>query len=182
MQPSAGEVTRLLVELRSGNPEAEAKLIPFEKTPRAGTLDLEIVDLQTHAVSKVSGSDGLWSPRWSRDGRHILAFSRAADTLMLFDVNNQKWTELAKIRAGWPEWSRAGDYIYFLAESIGRPPAGIMRVRIRDHKLEQVASLKDFRQPAFDWGGWAGLAPDDSPLLLREAGTQDIYALDWEAP
>ena len=28
MQPSAGDVTRLLVELRSGNPEAEAKLIP----------------------------------------------------------------------------------------------------------------------------------------------------------
>jgi len=23
---------------------------------------------------------------------------------------------------------------------------------------------------------------DDSPLLLREAGTQDVYALDWEAP
>jgi RNA polymerase sigma-70 factor, ECF subfamily len=29
MPPSAGEVTRLLVELRSGNPEAEAKLIPL---------------------------------------------------------------------------------------------------------------------------------------------------------
>jgi RNA polymerase sigma-70 factor, ECF subfamily len=29
MQPAAGEVTRLLVELRSGNPEAEAKLIPL---------------------------------------------------------------------------------------------------------------------------------------------------------
>jgi hypothetical protein len=29
VQPSAGEVTRLLVQLRSGNPEAEAKLIPL---------------------------------------------------------------------------------------------------------------------------------------------------------
>lgn len=29
MQPSAGEVTRLLVKLRSGNPEAEAELIPL---------------------------------------------------------------------------------------------------------------------------------------------------------
>jgi RNA polymerase sigma factor (TIGR02999 family) len=29
MQPSSAEVTRLLVELRSGNPEAEAKLIPL---------------------------------------------------------------------------------------------------------------------------------------------------------
>src|SRR5262249_17899912 len=29
MRPSAGEVTRLLVELRGGNPEAEAKLVPL---------------------------------------------------------------------------------------------------------------------------------------------------------
>jgi hypothetical protein len=26
------------------------------------------------------------------------------------------------------------------------------------------------------------MAPDDSPLLLRETDTQEIYALDWEAP
>jgi hypothetical protein len=54
-------------------------------------------------------------------------------------------------------------------------------VRISDHKLEQVVSLKDFRR-ALGFGAWAGLAPDNSPLLLRDVGTQDIYALDWEAP
>jgi hypothetical protein len=26
------------------------------------------------------------------------------------------------------------------------------------------------------------LAPDDSPLLLRDTGTQEIYALDWQVP
>ena len=29
---------------------------------------------------------------------------------------------------------------------------------------------------------WLGLAPDDSPLLLRHNGTSDVYALDWEEP
>jgi len=29
---------------------------------------------------------------------------------------------------------------------------------------------------------WVGLAPDDSPLLPPDAGTQDLYALDWDAP
>ncbi len=29
---------------------------------------------------------------------------------------------------------------------------------------------------------WFGLAPDGSPLLLRRAGSEEIYALDWEAP
>jgi hypothetical protein len=31
-------------------------------------------------------------------------------------------------------------------------------------------------------GGWTGLTPDDSPLLLRNVGSEEIYALDWEAP
>jgi hypothetical protein len=26
------------------------------------------------------------------------------------------------------------------------------------------------------------VAPDDSPLVLRDIGTQEIYALDWAAP
>jgi hypothetical protein len=31
-------------------------------------------------------------------------------------------------------------------------------------------------------GQWLGAAPDGSPLLLLEAGTHEIYALDWDAP
>jgi Tol biopolymer transport system component len=149
--------------------------------PDAGTLDLKIVDLHTHAISKLPGSQELWSPRWSRDGSHILAYSRAGDRLMLFDVKTRKWTELAKIGVGYSEWSREGDYIFFTGVPTRGQPGGIFRVRISDHKLEQVFSLKDFRQ-APGWGQWVGVAPDDSPLLVRDAGTQDIYALNWEAP
>jgi len=144
---------------------------------RGGTLDLETVDLRTHAVSKVPGSQELWSPRWSPDGRHILAFPRAGDRLMLFDLKTQNWTELAKIGVGYPEWSREGDYIYFTGVPAGGHPTGVFRARVNDHKLEQVFSLKDFRQ-APGWGEWVGVAPDDSPLLVRDAGTQDIYALN----
>jgi eukaryotic-like serine/threonine-protein kinase len=99
---------------------------------------------------------------------------------MLFDSKTQKWTELAKINIGYPEWSREGDYVYF----DGVPASGqqgLFRVGISDYKLEQLVSLKDFRQ-ARGWGSWTGLAPDDSPLRVRDAGTPDIYALDWEAP
>jgi hypothetical protein len=56
----------------------------------------------------------------------------------------------------------------------------VTRVRIRDRKPERVADLKDFPQAGYV-GYWLGMAPDDSPLLLRDLGTQEIYALDWEA-
>lgn len=95
-----------------------------------------------------------------------------------FDVKSQKWTELAKIEVHWPEWSRHSDYIYFLGVPPGGPQ-GLFRIRISDGRLEQLVSLKDDR---LNPGNWVGLAPDDSPLLLRDTGAQDIYALDWEAP
>jgi hypothetical protein len=51
-------------------------------------------------------------------------------------------------------------------------------VRVADRKLERLFSLKNIRLADI----WTGLAPDDSPLVLRDVGTQEIYALDWEAP
>jgi Tol biopolymer transport system component len=139
---------------------------------------LELVNLQTHTVSKVPGSQELWGPGWSPDGRHIFAFTNREQWPMLFDVKTQKWAALPRIEVHWPEWSHHSDSIYFL----GVPPGGeqgIFRFRIGGAKLEQVVSLKDFH---FAPETWVGLAPDDSPLLLRDAGTQDIYALDVDFP
>jgi serine/threonine protein kinase len=149
-----------------------------------GRQPLEIVDLRTHTISKVPGSQDMWDPRWSPDGRHIVArFARPGSGLMLFDVKTQKWTELTKANhvSGFEEWSHHGDYIYLLGTLQPGQASGVLRVRISDGKLEQVVSLKGFRQGAgFAGGMW--LAPDDSPLLLRDAGTQDIYALDVDFP
>jgi hypothetical protein len=97
---------------------------------------------------------------------------------MVFDVRTQKWSSLAKMVVNWPEWSQRGDYIYFYGAQTGGEQ-GIFRVRISDHKLDLAFPLNDFRQaPPAGWGAWKGLTPDDSLLLLRDAGTQDIYALD----
>lgn len=158
------------------------KLLFGYRPEDAGTLELKTVDLRSHVVSKVAGSEEMWSPRWSRDGRHIVAFPRATDRLMQFDVNSQKWSEIARIHASYPEWSRNSDYIYFLAQSKGEPATVIYRVRISDRHVEQVVSLRGFQQPTVDWGGWAALSPDDSPILLREAGTPEIFSLSWDAP
>ena len=51
-------------------------------------------------------------------------------------------------------------------------------MRVADHKLEKLFSLKNVRLPDL----WTGLAPDDSPMVLRDIGTQEIYALDVELP
>jgi eukaryotic-like serine/threonine-protein kinase len=139
---------------------------------------IRILDVGTHQVSTLPGSKGFFSPRWSPDGRYIVGMPSDSRSLVLFDFASQKWEEIAKITLGFPNWSKSGDYVYFLHEE---DQPSVMRVRIRDRKLERVADLKNFRQAGF-YGVWLGMAPDDSPLLLRDTGTQEIYALDWQAP
>jgi len=46
----------------------------------------------------------------------------------------------------------------------------------------RLASLKNLSLISGEFGTWTGLGPDDSPLLLRDASIQEIYALDWQAP
>ena len=60
--------------------------------------------------------------------------------------------------------------------------AAIDRVRISDRKLEKVVSLKGIRLTIGEVGTWCGLAPDNSPLILRDVGSQEIYALDLRLP
>jgi hypothetical protein len=57
----------------------------------------------------------------------------------------------------------------------------VLRIRITDRKVEQVSDLTNLPTTG-NIGPWLGLGPDDSLLLLKDTGTQDIYALDWEEP
>jgi Tol biopolymer transport system component len=156
---------------------ADGTKICFGSAPADPNAVLRVLDIKTHQVSTIPDSRGFFSARWSPDGRFLVAMPFQSRSLMLFDFAMQKWEEIAKISMGFPNWSKHSDYVYFLHEE---DQPSVMRVRIRDRKVERVADLKNFRQGGF-YGVWLGLAPDDSPLLLRDTGTQDIYALDWKA-
>ena len=103
------------------------------------SVAIHILDLKTRQVSTLPGSEGLFSPHWSPDGRYVVAMSRDSQKLMLFEFDTQKWSELVSSPAAFPNWSRDGRYIYFSNPYIAEP--GLYRVRISDRKLESVASL-----------------------------------------
>jgi eukaryotic-like serine/threonine-protein kinase len=152
--------------------------ILFGAFPGIKNLALRVLDLKTHHVSMVPGSQGLYSPRWSPDGRYIVALSEDSLREMLFDFNTQKWSQLANVRAAFPNWSSDGQYVYF-SRWLDNP--AVLRVRISDRKVEQVSDLTTFPIVS-NHGPWVGLDPDDSLLVLKDTGLQDIYALDWEGP
>lgn len=141
-----------------------------------------LLEMETRQLSKLPGSDGLYSPRWSPDGRYIAAHNVVLQNkLLLFDLTTQNWTELfSGRRAGAPHWSRDGRYIYFVGtHEDGR---AIFRVGIGDRKIDLWASLKGARLAQGVFGAWNGWTLDDQPLMLRDEGTQDVYALEWQTP
>jgi len=138
---------------------------------------IHVLDLATHQISTLPGSDGLYSPRWSPDGRYVSAFSADSKTLLLFDFRTEKWSELAQGSLSWLNWSHDSQYVYVLDF---RGKDAVVKIRVADHKTEQVADLKNFITVG-RYGGWLALTPDDSPLLLHDTGTQDMYSVDWES-
>lgn len=158
----------------------DGKSLVFGPMPPSITRPIKILDLGSGQISNLPGSEGLFSPRCSPDGRYIVAIPLQFKKLMLYDFHTKKWMERKTAYVGFPTWSRDGKYVYFDSP----PPTGpaFFRLRISDGKTEQVASLKDVHFASSDFGNWTGLAPDDSPLVLRDAGSQEIYALDWREP
>jgi Tol biopolymer transport system component len=149
---------------------------PIFERAAAEQLGIFLVNLNSRSVVKLPGSDNLWAARWSPDGRYMVARSIQPLGLMLYDFRSKAWSRIANnIYVGAMNWSSDARYLYFLRR--GSDPA-ILRVRIADGTIEQVTDLKGVGQTGFRSGFWMGLTPEDSPLILRDVGTEEIYSLD----
>ena len=134
-------------------------------------------DFRTRKITPLD-SVRLYSPRWSPDGRQMLASSADLPKLLLYDFTAGRWQTIAQVDVGYANWSKDGRYVYF--NSAGRD---FYRVRMSDHKVERLVSLGDYGRLAVGrFGWWTGLAPDDSLLAVRDISTQEIYSLDIELP
>lgn len=156
----------------------------WAKNPRIFSLDL-----RTRKVSSISGSEGLYSPVSSPDGRFIVAQDTPGNhRFLLFDRKTQKWSLLLDIRIygalgiGWPQWSRDGRHVYGSVVRSGTHAFSLYKVSVADHRVERVTKFEIPGGTIGAWGPWVGLTPDGSPLMLRDLSSQDVYAMDVDLP
>ncbi len=138
---------------------------------------LEVLNVQTGAITSVPGSNGLFSPRWSPDGRYIAALSLDQHQLLLFNLATEAWKTLAQTTAADPVWAANSGSIYFHASLAKTQP--IYRVAVPDGRLQQVTSLANFPDSPTDYF-FSGLTPGDAPIVRSRAATGDLYSLDLE--
>ena len=139
---------------------------------------IQVVNVRSGGVSPIPGSEGLYSPRWSPDGRFLAALSADATRLVLYDFAGRRWRDLVAgtDALGFPSWTRDGTRIQLWKGG------SIVRVRAADGRIEPVAQVERIAFVTAPVGPWIGIAPDDSPIALRETGPPEVYALDVEWP
>jgi Tol biopolymer transport system component/DNA-binding winged helix-turn-helix (wHTH) protein len=149
-------------------------------------MPIYTIDLRSERISPLPGSSGLFSPRWSPDGRYIAALTTTEPyKMMLFDFATQGWTEVFGYEVGYLWWSREGKYIYFQDKRHSAQGARnlVVRLRLSDRKIENIVDVKKVgRLTTGTFVDWFGLAPDDSPLFARDISTAEIYALEMDWP
>jgi Tol biopolymer transport system component len=134
-------------------------------------------------VTVVRDSAGMSSPRWSPDGRYLLAEPMDNSRLMLYDFNLRIRQQLThgKLEIDYPSWSPDGKCVYF--NSVGEKGSPEYRICLSDRKIQHVADMA--QAGSLLLGGaayWTGLAPDGSILGTRDTSTEEIYALDVKFP
>jgi Tol biopolymer transport system component len=151
--------------------------MPWLQYASSSESGIEILDLDTRQTSPVPGSQGLFSPRASPDGRYLAALSADSKKLMLYEFATRKWSQLAQATFAYDNWSHDSHYVYLEDYSQGDD---IVRVSVPGGSLQRLESVKDVPRGSDPWASWLGLGADDAPLLMRDQSSQEIYALDLQ--
>jgi Tol biopolymer transport system component/DNA-binding winged helix-turn-helix (wHTH) protein len=149
-----------------------------------GPKQIEVLDLSTHTVASLPGSDGLFSPRWSPDGRWIAALTLGEQRLMLYDVAARTWHPVAgNLRGADPVWAtlpepdgRGATDALYIHQAFSNPQT-IDRISVPDGGVTRVATLtgplvSDKADYVF-----VGITRADAPLVRVRTATGNIYSL-----
>jgi Tol biopolymer transport system component/DNA-binding winged helix-turn-helix (wHTH) protein len=181
---NGGDFTPLLHQTRNAADPSwspDGKSIAFGGTNDAmgkdnATRTLDTVDVATGTLQEIPGSNGLFSPRWSPDGRYIAALTLDQRQVHLYTVATHIWTTLAVPSGADPVWSPDSHYL-FLHASLD-PAQPIDRVSIPDGHVDEVVRLADSREhDAVDYV-FGGLTQDNRPLIRARIFTGNFYSLD----
>ena len=146
------------------------------------SVSVRLLDLASKRLTTLEGSEGICCPRWSPDGKYIMASHGSYEDLLLYDFATKKWSVIAKDLGpiGYMEFTRDGKSIVF--DTLETKDASFYRIQLPDMHLETIVNIEDIRRYYDEFGTWTGIAPDGSPLIVRDISNEEVYALDLDLP
>ena len=155
--------------------------LPWLESGKNLPVRLEKVDLHSHKLLEIPGSEDMLTPSVSPDGKFLSALhTAAAQQLSIYDFGSAKWSDLNSTTGYRPVWTRDSKALYLINRE-----GELQRYRSATGKLESVAKMPD-RMPPFGLANQSlqGLAflsigLDGAPLVARDQGSSQIYAIKW---
>jgi dipeptidyl aminopeptidase/acylaminoacyl peptidase len=160
----------------SWSPDGEA--VALRLMAKNELSSLAIYNTRDKQISLIPDSEGLMYPQYSPDERFLAAQPLDNSGITLFNFATRQWRRVQVGKAERLCWSRNGGYVYW--SSVDTVKTAIFRMRVSDFRTEPVATA-EFSSTGHPGPGLS-LAPDDSPLVLRDLNRRAIYAIDWAPP
>jgi Tol biopolymer transport system component len=159
----------------------DGKSIMFGRPPDYMSEDatekaIHMINLDTRAVTTLPGSTGVFSPRWSPDGRYVAAMPLNQRKLLIFDSVTQSWTETPAAGVHNPAWSKDGKFVFFQTFMEDRKP--IYRYSIKDRRTDLVTDFHEV-DPSYTVNFW-GITAENEPIVSIWSFAADVYAIDWD--
>src|SRR5271170_472570 len=138
-----------LISMEGGSPQtiAEKDSYGANWSPDGNLLiftdpgGIQLFDLATGKRSVVPGPAGLNGLRWVAEDT-LVAAAGDHKKLVVFDVKTQRWSDLVAPATGYVvNWAHSPDYKYVYYTTGGAEPMAL-RVRLGDHEIETITSLK----------------------------------------
>jgi Tol biopolymer transport system component len=148
---------------------------------RLGGGGISAFDLETRTLSTLPGTEDLWHLKVSRQGLILAARVTVTGTApaVLYDSRSGRREDLGVPEFGYARFSRDGQSVVgFGGLALGND---IYRFTLRERRPRKLVELGEIQPTApVGYRYWMTLDPEDSPVILRDLSTYDLYVLDWE--
>jgi dipeptidyl aminopeptidase/acylaminoacyl peptidase len=141
---------------------------------------LQFLDLRNRHIDTVPGSEGLYSPRWSPDGRYIAALSLDSRKVMLFSVADRRWVRLPLSSGADPHWSSDSRSLY--VHEFAAPNQPIVRIGIPDARIEDTLNLVAPEDHAALEFTFSGVTPSGDILVRTRTNSANLYTMRVDYP
>ena len=152
--------------------------LPWLESGKNLSVSLERVDLHSHRLSEMPGSQDMLTPSISPDGKFLCALhTAAAQLLSIYDFKTAKWTILGSTTGYRPAWTRDSRILYLITRE-----GALQRYLPATGRLESVVKMPGSLS-AFGLSlqglAFLSIGLDGAPLVARDQGSSQVYAIKW---
>ena len=154
---------------------------PYRVLDRIGGGGMGVVhEAEDTRLSMLPASASVRFPKCGPQGRILASIDDAEGSFVVRRADGQEWDALPPPPDAlvYPTWTHDGQSFC----GLGRSDKRIWCYSFKERRYTVLADLGRARLLSWVFVPWMGLDLDDSPMVMRDVSTMDLYALDWEAP